>query len=88
MQEYQPDVVVLQVDRFWYAYESTPLWFERRPGRAGKQLSSMRLAAAKTAWFASLASPAPRPRTGRIRAREVHLGSVVQLRTVYTPLPG
>jgi hypothetical protein len=52
MEEYEPDMVVLQVNNFWYGHESVPLWFERRLGRAGKSLSDMGLKVGKSAWFA------------------------------------
>jgi hypothetical protein len=50
--EHEPDLVVLQVNNFWYGHESIPLWFERRLGRAGKSLSSAGLKVGKSAWFA------------------------------------
>src|SRR5690349_658619 len=33
--EFEPDLVVLQVNNFWYGHESAPLWLDRRFGRAG-----------------------------------------------------
>jgi hypothetical protein len=52
MDEYQPDMVVLQVNWFWYGYESTPLRFERRFGKTGARLSSAGLKVGNTPWFA------------------------------------
>lgn len=52
MDEYEPDMVVLQVNNFWYGHESIPLWFERRLGRAGKSLSNLGLKVGNSAWFA------------------------------------
>lgn len=52
MDEYEPEMVVLQVNNFWYGHESVPLWFERRLGRAGKSLGDVGLKVGKSAWFA------------------------------------
>ena len=51
LDEYRPDLVVLQVNNFWYGYESTPLWFERRFGRAGVRLSRLGLRVGKSPRF-------------------------------------
>jgi hypothetical protein len=52
IRECQPDMVVLQVNNFWYGHESAPLWFERRLGRAGAALNSAALHIGKSAWMA------------------------------------
>lgn len=52
MDEFEPDLVVLQVNNFWYGHESTPLWFERRLGRPGKLLSDAGMNVGKAAWIA------------------------------------
>ncbi|MBI5948166.1 MAG: hypothetical protein HY875_08515 [Chloroflexi bacterium] len=52
LDEYQPEMVVLQVNNFWYGYESTPLWFERRFGRTGVRLSRLGLRVGKSPRFA------------------------------------
>ena len=52
MEEYRPEIVVLQVNNFWYGHESVPLWFERRFGRAGKKVNSLTDRVGKTEWFA------------------------------------
>jgi hypothetical protein len=49
--EYQPDMVVLQVNNFWYGHESIPLWFERRFGRAGTALNKAAQNVGKSAWL-------------------------------------
>jgi hypothetical protein len=51
LQEHDPDMVVLQVNNFWYGHESAPLWFERRFGRAGVALNKAALNVGKTAWM-------------------------------------
>ena len=43
MDEYKPDLVVLQINNFWYGYESIPLWFERRLGRPGVSVNRIGL---------------------------------------------
>ena len=66
MGEYHPDVVVLQVNNFWYGHESVPLWFERRFGSAGKKFSDAAIELSRKKWFAdSRASVA----TNRMLAR-------------------
>ncbi len=52
LDEYKPDMVVLQVNNFWYGYESIPLWFERRLGRAGASLNHVGLKIRNAPWFA------------------------------------
>lgn len=52
LDEFQPDLVVLQVNNFWYGYESVPLWLERRLGRAGKGISTVGLRVGKSPRFA------------------------------------
>lgn len=52
MAEYRPDIVVLQVNNFWYGHESVPLWLERRFGRAGKKVNSVGSKLGQTSWFA------------------------------------
>ena len=52
MDEYHPDVVVLQVSNFWYGHESVPLWLERKFGRAGSYLADAGLKLGKHRWFA------------------------------------
>jgi hypothetical protein len=51
MTELQPDMVVLQVNNFWYGHESAPLWFERRFGRAGKPLNRVGQKVRTSPWF-------------------------------------
>ncbi|MGE3074978.1 MAG: hypothetical protein AB7N24_02515 [Dehalococcoidia bacterium] len=51
MNEYRPDLVVLQVNNFWYGHASTPLWLERRFGRAGKAVGGTGLAISRKKWF-------------------------------------
>lgn len=52
MEEIRPDVVMFQVNNFWYGHESVPLWFERKFGRAGIALTNMGLKVGKQRWFA------------------------------------
>jgi hypothetical protein len=52
MDEYHPDVVVLQVNNFWYGHESVPLWLERRFGRAGKKVANAGIDLSRKSWFA------------------------------------
>ncbi len=52
MDEYHPDVVVLQVNNFWYGHESVPLWLERRFGRAGKKVAHAGFELSRKKWFA------------------------------------
>lgn len=52
LDEFEPDVVVLQVSNFWYGHESVPLWLERKFGRAGAYLSDAGLRLGKRRWFA------------------------------------
>jgi hypothetical protein len=52
LNELDPDIVLIQVNNFWYAHDSIPLWFERKFGRAGKKLTDVGLKAGKQKWFA------------------------------------
>jgi len=52
LDEYDPDLVLLQVSNFWYGHESAPLWFERRLGRPGKYLADTGLRLGKKPWLA------------------------------------
>ncbi len=45
--EYQPDIVFMKINRYWYAYESVPLRIRRIFGPAGKPVASAGLRAAK-----------------------------------------
>ena len=40
MHDLSPDMVVLQVNNYWYGHESAPLWLERKLGRPGRSLSA------------------------------------------------
>jgi hypothetical protein len=52
LRQHEPEMVVLQVNNFWYGHESAALWFERRLGRAGTALNSAALNVGKSAWMA------------------------------------
>ena len=51
-EQYRPDVVVIQVNNFWYGYESIPLWLERRLGLVGRRLGQSGMMVGNTPWFA------------------------------------
>jgi len=48
IEELEPDLVVLQVNNFWYGYESVPLWFERKFGRPGESMTRLGLKVGKS----------------------------------------
>src|SRR4029079_8280792 len=52
LNERDPDIVLIQVNNFWYAHDSIPLGFERKFGRAGKKLTDVGLKAGKQKWLA------------------------------------
>ncbi len=52
MDEYEPDLVVLRINWFWYGYESIPLWFERRMGRFGRWLARIGIRVGESPGFA------------------------------------
>lgn len=48
---YQPDIVLLKVNSFWFNYLSVPLLLERKLGRAGKFLNRAGVRAGETSWL-------------------------------------
>lgn len=50
--EFAPEFVVLQVNNFWYGHESTPLWLDRRLGRAGRTLGQAGAKVGRQTWVA------------------------------------
>lgn len=56
MAEHDPDVVLIQVNNFWYGHYSAPLWFERKFGRAGVAMTRAGLRAGKHPWLAENAA--------------------------------
>ncbi len=68
MERYSPDIVLFQINGFWYLYASVPLLFERKLGRVGKQISRAGLRAGRTPWI--------------VKTRVFHFGRRVALRTI------
>ncbi|MBI5948767.1 MAG: hypothetical protein HY875_11575 [Chloroflexi bacterium] len=68
MERYSPDIVLFQINGFWYLYGSVPLLFERKLGRVGKQISRAGLKASRTPWI--------------VKTRVFHLGRRIALRTI------
>jgi hypothetical protein len=68
MTQYSPNLVVLNVNGYWYLYPSVPLLFERRFGRVGKPLAKAGFSAGRTSWIA--------------QRRLFHWGRWLALRTV------
>ncbi len=52
MDEFEPDIVVLRINWFWYGYESIPLWFERHLGPVGRWLGRTGVRVGDAPWFA------------------------------------
>ncbi len=50
--EFQPDIVYLMVNSYWFNYESVPLKLKRKFGRVGEVVGDAGLAAAGKPWFA------------------------------------
>ena len=50
--ELEPDFVVIQVNNYWYAHESIPLWFDRKFGRAGRAIGTAGTKVGKWSWVA------------------------------------
>ena len=52
VERFEPDVVYLKANQFWFNHESVPLRFERMFGPLGRPLSRAGLAANSTGWIA------------------------------------
>lgn len=52
MAELRPDMVVIQVNNFWFAHESAPLWFERHLGKPGHSFNRLGLKLGNASWLA------------------------------------
>lgn len=50
--EFQPDIVFLMVNSYWFNHESVPLKLKRRFGRVGQVVGDAGLHAADRSWFA------------------------------------
>lgn len=50
--EFQPDIVYLMVNSYWFNYESVPLKLKRKFGRVGQAVGDVGLSAAGKPWFA------------------------------------
>lgn len=48
---YEPDIVLLKVNSFWFNYLSVPLLLERKLGPLGKQLNRTGVRAGETPWL-------------------------------------
>ncbi len=68
MERYSPDIVLFQMNGFWYLYASVPLLFERKLGSVGKRISRAGLRAGRTPWI--------------VKTRVFHFGRRVALRTI------
>lgn len=53
IEKYQPDLVFLKFNNFWYSYESVPLRLRRKLGPVGRLLGDGGLKAADTPWLAN-----------------------------------
>lgn len=53
MEKHEPDMVLLQIANFSFAYESVPLQLERKLGVFGRPFASAGLKAADTGWLSS-----------------------------------
>ncbi|MEP6872156.1 MAG: hypothetical protein ABI939_09960 [Anaerolineaceae bacterium] len=52
MERYEPDLVFLRVNGFWFQYESVPLKIERKFGRLGKPLARAGTRMGEVSWLA------------------------------------
>ena len=52
MERYEPDLVFLRVNGFWFQYESVPLKIERKFGRLGKPLARAGTRIGEVSWLA------------------------------------
>ena len=48
IEDLAPDLVVIQVNNFWYGHESVLLWWERKFGRAGERVTKLGLRVGKS----------------------------------------
>ncbi len=61
MRQYEPDMVLLKANSFWFNYLSVPLMLERKLGPVGKRLSRAGVRVGETPWLTRTAAF----RTGR-----------------------
>lgn len=56
MRQYEPDMVLLKANSFWFNYLSVPLMLERKLGPLGKRLGRVGVRAGETPWLTRMAA--------------------------------